>query len=151
MLLGMGVDEAEAAMAAWGTPERLNVPQGAPPQLFARDEGLDLSVMAHFEDGTSVTAIEFMRPDRGEVTVVWDGIDIFGLSDEDVLAELRRRGVTVDDSDLDYPTCPDVTLGFDRGNDRGHFESVLVAKPGYYTADLPGIYLPITDPNRPLG
>ena len=151
LMLGMGVAAAEEAMRSWGTPQRLKVPQGAPPQLWVRDERLALTVMAHFEDGSGVTAVEVMRPDRADVTVQWEGIDIFGQSDEDVLTELGRRGVAVVVSDYLYPECNGVTLGFDRSHERGHFESVLVAKPGYYTTDFPGLYLPTIDPNRPLG
>jgi hypothetical protein len=151
LLLGMDVDAAEGAMRFWGTPERLKVPEGAPPQLTVRDEARGLHVMAFFEDGASLTAIELMRPDRPDVTVLWEGIDIFGQSDEEVLAALGERGFAVDPSDPLHPYFDEITLGFDRDHERGYFESVLVARPGYYDADLPGIWLPTTDPDRPLG
>jgi hypothetical protein len=130
LLLGMSVDEAMAAMRAWGTPEHVGV--RGEIQLRVKDDALTRDIFAFFEDGKSVTAIEIWRPTGAEVCVLWEGIDIFGSAADQILAEVERRGTTIDLSERSHPVLPDVAIGFTWERRGNRFESVLVAKPGYY-------------------
>jgi hypothetical protein len=142
----MSVDEALEAMSVWGTPQRQA--GSATPELRVEQDGRD--IFAFFEDGSTLTAVEIWRPVGGDVTVMlWD-IDMFATPADDILRQLRDRGITVDDSDPERPFCPDVTLGLNREGGPGagpdgigrYVESVVVAAPGYYEMDLPAIQPP---------
>ncbi|WP_370943405.1 hypothetical protein AB5J62_30460 [Amycolatopsis sp. cg5] len=87
VLIGMGIEEARNAMGRWGLPE--DVVGGITPGLRVRDPLLAYDVFAHFEDGSSVTAIEVWRPlGESPASVVWRGIDIF-KSPADIVLMLR--------------------------------------------------------------
>jgi hypothetical protein len=134
----MSVDEAQEAMSVWGTPRRLAPGPGGSPELRVEKDGRD--IFAFFEDGATLTAVEIWRPVGGDVTVLWDGVDMFGTPADDILRQFRARGITVDDSDPERPFCPDLTIGLNRENGPGagfdgvgrFIESVVVGPPGYY-------------------
>src|SRR5262245_28730384 len=105
LLLGMSVDEAMEAMATWGTPEHIGV--RGEIQLRVKDDALTRDIIVFFEDRKTVTAIELWRPKGDEVSVVWGDIDIFDTDAREILAEVERRGITVDRSD-GSPMLPDV-------------------------------------------
>lgn len=146
LLIGMSIDEARNVMALWGNPEEVFDSPGEVPRLRVRDEGLTRDIFAHIGDDGKVSAIEVWRPVlsklQGEaVHVLYGDVDVFALPANDIIRFLRDRGVEVDESDPFYPSCPQLTLGFNRegGDDvedesgiSRFFESVLVARPGYY-------------------
>ncbi|MGQ4615506.1 hypothetical protein [Nocardia sp. R7R-8] len=139
LLLGMSSDEAAGAMGSWGVPELL---EGPTNRLRVCDRNLNLDVFAHLGSDGRLTAIEVWRPEDidSDVQVTFEGIEVFVETAESVLNIIRLRGFRVDDSDPYCPSCPDLTLGFNRegGNDvdrdglARYFESILVAGPGYY-------------------
>ncbi|MBB4742291.1 hypothetical protein BJY16_005750 [Actinoplanes octamycinicus] len=132
LLLGMTIDEARAAMREWGEPE--DVRGGMSPSLRVMGPGLCFDVFAHFEDDATVTAIEVWRPEGADTAVTWRGGDVFRTPIEQTLRRIQAFGITVDDSDAQGPCCPDLTLGFNMP-DPPFIKAVLVAAPGYYTAD----------------
>ncbi|MFD8495712.1 hypothetical protein [Amycolatopsis sp. NPDC059657] len=143
VLLGMSVNEARSAMGHWGLPE--DVVGGITPGLRVRDSRLEFDVFAHFEDGSSVTAIEVWRPlGESSASVVWQGVDIFGNSADVVLRKIRDLGNGIDESDPRSPCCPDVAIGFNRTGGPEFagpalpefFESVLIAESGYYSVEV---------------
>jgi hypothetical protein len=89
-------------------------------------------VFAYFEDGVRLTAIEVWCPMSPDSTVIWDGIDMFRTDADQILAELVGRGIRLNLADALHPFCPDVALGLTREQASHRFESVLVARPGYY-------------------
>ncbi|MEU6410992.1 hypothetical protein [Microbispora sp. NPDC046933] len=142
----MSIDEARNVMTLWGSPEDVFAAPGEAPRLRVRDEGLTRDIFAHIGDDGTVSAIEVWKPIpskcQGEaVRVLYGDMDIFALPANDVIRSFRDRGIEVDESDPFYPNCPRLTLGFNRegGDDiegelgvARFFESVLVARPGYY-------------------
>ncbi len=148
LTIGMSVDEALEAMSVWGEPRRLPPGPGRPPELRVEQDGRD--VFAFFEDGATLTAVEIWRPVGGDVTVLWEDVDMFATPADDILRQFRDRGITVDDSDPERPFLPDVTIGLNRegGPEAGpdgigrYIESVVVGPPGYYEMDFPEGELP---------
>jgi hypothetical protein len=139
----MGLAEARQAMAAWGSPE--DVLGGLTPGLRVRDAQLSFDFFAHFESDSVLTAVEIWRPlGKSPASVTWNGIDIFQTPPDVLLQRLRESGLEVDESDPRNPFCPDVTVGFNRSGGPEFFgpglpswlESVLVAKPGYYSVEV---------------
>ncbi|WP_285780800.1 hypothetical protein [Microtetraspora sp. NBRC 13810] len=142
----MSIDEARNAMVLWGSPEEMFAAPGEAPRLRVRDEDLTRDIFAHIGDEGRVSAIEVWRPVPSKhqseaVHVLYGAVDMFALPASDIIHFLRDQGVEVDESDPFYPSCPQLTLGFNRegGDDiegesgvARFFESVLVARPGYY-------------------
>ena len=72
--------------------------------------------------------------------MLFDGIDVFATSVDEVLSELARRRIRIEVTEAGYShTAPELLLSFWRdGGPLGpdemplYFESVLVAAPGYY-------------------
>jgi hypothetical protein len=135
LTIGMTVDEALEAISVWGTLRRLPPGPGRPPELRVEKDGRD--IFAFFEDGSTLTAVEIWRPVGGDVTVLWEDIDMFATPADDILRQFRDRGITVDDSDPERPFCPDMTIGLNRENGPGaafdgigrYIESVVVGHP----------------------
>jgi hypothetical protein len=146
LLIGMSIDEARDAMTLWGDPEDVSTLPGEARRLRVRNETLTRDIFAHINDVGTVSAIEIWRPTFSErqiekVEVLYGDIDMFASPASDVLRQLRSQGVEIDESDPFYPSCPQLTLGFNRegGSDVDEesgvsrfFESILVAGPGYY-------------------
>ncbi|CAN7592437.1 hypothetical protein LJR027_004187 [Terrabacter sp. LjRoot27] len=98
-----------------------------------------MSVFVYFDEADVVNAVELGRADNGEI-VAFDDIDVFGTPAEDVVEQLRRKTpVEVTDGGRSV-TAAGLLLALWRPavpesaeDDEGrHFESVLVARPGYY-------------------
>lgn len=136
--IGATRTEAARQCAAYGDPQPFRRNDEANPSLSVRHPS-GLSVFVYFDDADVVNAMELGRPDDGEIVAFGD-IDVFGTPAEDVIEQLRRvtqvevtdggRSVTAASLLLVLwrPTVPE--SGED---DEGrYFESVLVARPGYY-------------------
>jgi hypothetical protein len=89
-----------------------------------------------------VEAIEFGTPGHGgdsEDRVLYDGIDLFATPVNEVIGELKSRGLRIEVTEAGYShTVPELFLSFWRdggpyGQDKMplYYESVLVAAPGY--------------------
>lgn len=130
--------EAERQLAAHGEPNTFQRGGEGNPSLVVRAAG-GLHVFVYFDDADVVDAVELGRPEGGE-SVTFDGIDVFSAPAEDVIEQLSRRtSVKVEDGGrsatatqlllaLWRPTLPEYS-----GDAEGrYFESVLVARPGYY-------------------
>ncbi|MGA5065196.1 hypothetical protein ACPB9E_15710 [Streptomyces exfoliatus] len=141
--LGMTLDEAVAAVAAWGTPRVY-------PADAVRDFDLvsveydGIGFQAALERDRQVTAVTVWGPDEDEGTdvhVLLDGLDVFRTPADEILAHVARKGWQVDDDDPRAPYVPGVTLAFTRDTSQEvrryenglpvHFTSVLVADETY--------------------
>jgi hypothetical protein len=149
--LGAGEREAVRAASAYGpttvTPAGTVNIAGTlfptPTQIVATAPGFNLVLV--LDDGISVTAIEVWRPrdPAADITVRYDGLDVFRTPAVQLLDLLRARGHRIETEDEGAGAwAPDLALGFSRvaehevpmGAD-GHplyFESVLVTAAGYY-------------------
>jgi hypothetical protein len=98
-----------------------------------------LSVFVYFDDADAVDAIEFGRSDGGE-RVTFEEIDVFGTPAHSVIEELARRTVVEVEEDGRSVTATELVLELWRSTlpesaedeDGRYFESVLIARPGYY-------------------
>ncbi|WP_421741016.1 hypothetical protein [Cellulomonas sp.] len=116
----------------------------SPPPGETRSRGF-----AHYENGLTVTIgtdsqdrveyVEIYRPAHG-VTVVFDGISIFGERADDVIEQLAARTRILIEEDGFRFVAPDLLLSLWRDmvpdgpqdEDGQYFDSVLMARPGYY-------------------
>jgi hypothetical protein len=138
VLIGSTRAEATRQCAAFGDPQPFRRHDEANPSLSVRHPA-ELSVFVYFDDADVVNAVELSRPDHGEIVAFGD-IDVFGAPAEDVVDRLRRiTPIEVTDGGrsataaglllaLWRPTLPE-SAEDDEGR---HFQSVLVARPGYY-------------------
>ncbi|GAB3871892.1 hypothetical protein GCM10029964_009320 [Kibdelosporangium lantanae] len=136
--LRLGMSQAEAVAALHALHDRPG-PPGSDVHVFRSS---DLMVRIECQDGRLVS-VEFGRPPTGLTDrVLFRGVDVFTPSARDVvekLSEIVRIEADPDD-DASY-LAPDLLLAFWRpfeGDDdpddpQGYyFNSVLVARPGYY-------------------
>ncbi|MFC9701403.1 hypothetical protein ACFTWD_11975 [Streptomyces sp. NPDC056943] len=141
--LGMTLDEAVAALSAWGAPRVY-------PADAVRDFDLvsaeydGIGFQAALERDHQVTAVTIWGPDEDEdpdVQVLLDGLDVFRVPADEILAHAARKGWQVDNDDARAPYVPGVTLAFTRDTSQEvprdenglpvHFTSVLVADEKY--------------------
>ncbi|NUP49599.1 MAG: hypothetical protein HOW97_20155 [Catenulispora sp.] len=114
-----------------------------PTKITTTGPGFELVLI--LDDAVSVTAIEVWRPrdPRTDITVRYDGLDVFRTPAAQLLELIRARGHRVETEDEGVGAwAPDLALGFSRvaahevprGADGEplFFESVLVAAAGYY-------------------
>jgi len=136
--LGMTRDEARAPLATWGdvSPFR-RTPDG---ELGWQVLGPAVQGFVYVDTSGRVNAIEFARPRTKDVDIRYRDTSIFSEAALDVLARLEERGIRIEASDPYFPEAPDLYLGFSRDSGEEvspvdglslHFESVLVAAPGY--------------------
>lgn len=133
--LDMTADEARAALGQLGDldPNR----QG---ELYAQRAG-GLGLTAHLGADGRVNAIEVWRPQQDD-SVHYRDVDVFALPALEVVTALRRHATVLPDEDDDASyVAADLLLSLWRpfpGDDdpddpQGYyFNSVLVARPGYY-------------------
>ena len=104
---------------------------------FAHYES-ELSISIDFDSLGVVRAIEVFRPER-DVQVVFRGVNLFTETADAVIAQLSEMfHLEIEDGGLNI-TAPSVFIGLWRsvlpeesGGDEGqHFESVVIAAPGY--------------------
>jgi hypothetical protein len=122
-----------------GVPQVLcKTPGSQPAWAVFRPSGLFIS--AYFDADDRVEAIEFGRPRTADDEVTYDGLDVFTTPAADLVAHLRRRTAVQQEEVGHVLTAPSLLLSFwtpvipgspDDGAGR-FFQSVLLARPGYY-------------------
>ena len=104
-----------------------------------RPSGLFIGV--YFDAHDHVEAIEFARPgDNAGDAVTYNELDVFTTPAADLVTQLRRRTTVHEEEDGHAFTAPDLLLALWRpttpetpdDEDGRFFESVLLARPGYY-------------------
>ena len=98
-----------------------------------------LSIFVYFDVVDAVEAVEFGRS-QGSDFVSFRGIDIFGTPADTVVEKLREHTSVDIDEGGHSATAPDLLLALwrsvvpenDNDPDGRYFESVLMARPGYY-------------------
>jgi hypothetical protein len=98
-----------------------------------------MTIQAHSDDAGMVEAIEVYRPSDDSVDVVYNGVSVFAQPIdvvEESLARILRLEVVDEGMTV---VAPDLFLAFGKSLsvyaqevDSGYFESVVVARPGYY-------------------
>jgi hypothetical protein len=107
---------------------------------FAVKRPSGLSIFVYFDPNDLVEAVEFGRPPNGEDVVSYRGFDIFGTSADELIQRLSEHDRIDVTEDGRSATAPDLLLALWRpvlpehpADEEGHyFESVLIARPGYY-------------------
>lgn len=114
-------------------------PDSHPAWAVHRPSGLFISACLDADD--RVEAIEFGRPaDNTDDAVTYNGLDMFTTPTADLVTQLRRYTTVHEEEDGHAFTAPDLLLAFWRpttpetpdDEDGRFFESVLLARPGYY-------------------
>ena len=101
-----------------------------------------LFIAAFFDADNRLEAIEFGRPDSTDDTVTYDTLDVFTTPAADLITRLRQRTTVHQEQEEDaYAlTAPSLLLSLWRqvtprapeDQEGPFFESVLIARPGYY-------------------
>lgn len=139
--LRIGADRTElvAALREFGTPRLATRTLGRRPAWTVRRPS-GLVVRAHTDRAGLLDAIEFGRPTGTGDVVRYRGMDVFGTPAEEFIDALRgHAGVVEEDHGYAY-VAPDLLLSCWRAatpkdgddTDGRHFDSVLIARPGYY-------------------
>lgn len=134
--IGMSIEDAEQSLR--------EMPGFVPPapgevrnRGFAHYES-ELSIAVDFDSLGVVRAIEMFRPERG-VRVTFRGVDLFAETADSVIVQLSEMfSLEIEDGGLNV-TAPSVFIGLWRsvlpeesgGEEGRHFESVVIAAPGY--------------------
>ena len=124
-----------------GTPQVLCRTAGSPPAWGVhRPSGLFVLIL--FDADDHVEAIEFGRPDSTDDSVAYDGLDVFATPAADLIRQLRQRtAIDVEEEEDGHAfTAPSLLLSLWRpvtpespeDQEGRFFESVLIARPGYY-------------------
>ncbi|WP_370349215.1 hypothetical protein [Catenulispora sp. EB89] len=149
---GMPAEEVKQAAAALG-------------EVTVNDEGVaqewahmtvdiahpQVDITLNLEDGKTLTSVNIFRPRPGpeEITVTWQGIDIFATRADEILDRIADAGHRIHDREFLFPLVPGLSLGFSRdpaGDDdfpmdeetgvADFFLSVLTSTTTYYDAVL---------------
>jgi hypothetical protein len=126
----MTADEARAALTTLAP-----VGPGSLGELaVTRPGGLRVSVGFGVAGPSAhrVNAVELFPADEPGDVVRFRGVDVFGAPAEQVLAELRRHARFDEDEENGSVIAPDLLLVLAPGDEDEPFESVLLARPGYY-------------------
>jgi len=99
-----------------------------------------LSIFVYFAPEDFVEAIEFGRPQSGGDVILYGDVDIFGTPAEELLQRLGEHDRIEVLEQGRSVTAPDLLLALWRpalpehpeDEDGRYFESVLIARPGYY-------------------
>ncbi|MEV6286037.1 hypothetical protein [Kribbella sp. NPDC051770] len=137
--LDMTGDEVIAVMRQFGEPEVLCRAAGERPEWGVSDSN-GLFLRADFGPDDRVSAVEIGRPTEPVVTVTYDGLDIFQTAASELVEALSRKTWTVEKENGHSFIAPDLLLALWRPTipeglddaDGKYFESVLMARPGYY-------------------
>jgi hypothetical protein len=105
-----------------------------------RPSGLFIGV--YFDTHDHVEAIEFGRPrDNTGDAVTYNELDVFATPAVDLVMQLRHHTIVHEEEDGHAFTAPDLLLALwrpttpetpDDDEDGRYFESVMLARPGYY-------------------
>ncbi|HEX6393441.1 MAG TPA: hypothetical protein VFZ97_08365 [Acidimicrobiales bacterium] len=137
----LGVTLSAVAEVLWryGDIEEFQRTPEAPPGWVARGDGV--TIFVYSDSAGMADAIEFARPtDPTTDQVTFGGVNLFAEPADTVVELLTRAGVRLhaEEGGRAY-TAPDLLISFWRdGGPEGpdglpvYWESVLVARPGYY-------------------
>lgn len=139
--LRIGADRAETvtALRQLGEPQLLNgTPPRRPNWFVHRPSGL--VVRCHLDKPGAIEAIEFGRPNNPVDIVCYQGIDVFGTPADELVTMMRARTRVVEEEHGYAFIAPDLLLSCWRATtpkdaedlDGRFFDSVLLARPGYY-------------------
>ncbi|HJP72974.1 MAG TPA: hypothetical protein VJ914_01825 [Pseudonocardiaceae bacterium] len=139
--LRIGSDRTEfiAALREFGVPRLVTRAPGRRPS-WAVDRASGLAVRCHVDRAGHLDAVEFGRPTTNSDAVRYHDLDVFGTPAEEFVAALRRRTQVVEEEHGYACVAPDLLLSCWRATtpkdaddtDGRYFDSVLVARPGYY-------------------
>jgi hypothetical protein len=124
-----------------GTPLVLCRAAGSPPAWGVhRPSGLFISTL--FDADDHLEATQFGRPDSTDDAVTYDGLDVFTTPAADLITHLRQRTTVHQEQAEDGHvfTAPSLLLSLwqpvtpQAADDQEglFFQSVLIARPGYY-------------------
>ena len=128
-----------------GTPQFLcRRTEGSPP-AWGVDRPSGLFIGAYLDTDDHLEAIQFGRPNGAGDTVTYNGLDVFTTPAAGLIAHLRQRGTVDEEVDEEEDdghsfTAPSLLLSLWRpvtpespdDQEGRFFESVLIARPGYY-------------------
>lgn len=139
--LRIGADRSEVvtALREFGEPRLVTRTLGRRP-AWAVQRPSGLVIRCHLDRAGLLDAIEFGRPTGTEDVVRYEGVDVFGTPAEEFVAALRGRTTVIEENHGYAYVAPDLLLSCWRaatpknGDDTEgrHFDSVLIARPGYY-------------------
>lgn len=139
--LRIGADRTDmvSALREFGEPRLVTRSPGRPPS-WAVDRPSGLVVRCHLDRAGRLDAIEFGRPTSAADSVRYRGLDVFGTPADEFVAALRRHTAVVEENHGYAYIAPDLLLSCWRAStpkrpddvEGRHFDSVLVARPGYY-------------------
>jgi hypothetical protein len=139
--LRIGSDRTDmvAALREFGEPRLVTRAPGRPPS-WAVDRPSGLTIRCHLDRLGHLHAVEFGRPTDNADSVRYQGLDVFGLAAEEFVAALRRHTAVIEENHGYAYVAPDLLLSCWRACtpkkpddiDGRHFDSVLVARPGFY-------------------
>ena len=137
--LEIGMPIALAQQALEGIPgfKRPRPGERRNPFFGHYDSGLSISVAPNHEG--RLLAVEIYGPGH-EVEVLFESISLFTLMADDVIRQLSTVTAVHIEEDGHSATAPDLLLALWRGvvpegpddEDGRHWQSVLMAEPGYY-------------------
>jgi hypothetical protein len=138
--VGASVRDTVDILRQLGDPQAFHkTPDSRPAWAVHRPSGLFVS--AFFDVDGRVEAIEFGRPDdHTDDAVTYNGLDVFATPAADLVMQLRRHTTVHEEENGHTFTAPRLLLAFWRpttpeapdDEDGRFFESVLLARPGYY-------------------
>ena len=139
--LRIGADRTETvtALRELGTPRLVTRTLGHQP-AWAVERPSGLVVRAHLDRAGLLNAIEFGRPAGTEDVIRYRGMDVFATPAEEFITALRAHASVVEEEHGYAYVAPELLLSCWRAatptngddTDGRHFDSVLVARPGYY-------------------
>lgn len=139
--LRIGADRTEmvTALREFGEPRLVTRTLGHRP-AWAVQRPSGLLVRAHLDRDGLLNAIEFGRPTGTEDVIRYRDMDVFGTPAEEFIAALRKHTSVIEEDHGYAYVAPDLLLSCWRAatpkngddTDGRHFDSVLIARPGYY-------------------
>jgi hypothetical protein len=137
--IGMDRSEMVTALGELGEPRLVTRSLGRRP-AWAVHRQSGLVIRGHLDRFGVLNAIEFGRPASTEDVVRYEGMDVFGTPAEEFVAALRTRTTVIEENHGYAYVAPRLLLSCWRaatpknGDDTEgrHFDSVLMAGPGYY-------------------
>jgi hypothetical protein len=138
--IGGGGHETVEILKQFGTPLVLCRINGRRP-AWGIDRPSGLFIGTFFDADDDVEAIEFGRPSGPDDSVTYDGLDVFTTPSTDLIAQLRQRCIVHEEEEADGHAfiAPSLLLSLWRATPESpddqegrFFDSVLMARPGYY-------------------
>ena len=139
--LRIGADRSEivTALREFGEPQLVTRAHRRMPSWTVRRPS-GLVIRCHVDRAGRLDAIEFGRPTEPGDVVRYAGIDVFGTPAEEFVAALRTRTPVVEEDHGYAYVAPELLLSCWRAStpkdpedtEGRWFDSVLIARPGYY-------------------